>query len=290
MSNKKQPISDKLKIHLQYLIPQRFLTKLVYWICRCQHPRLKDLLIRKFIGIFNVDMTLAKQADPGAYASFNEFFTRELATDKRPIILNSKGVLCPVDGTISQIGDINGTTIIQAKGKSYTLDDLLIDNAFANTFSDGKFTTLYLSPRDYHRVHMPMAGELLRTIYVPGKLFSVDELTVRSVDKVFAKNDRLINIFNTPAGKIAIVMVGAMMVAGMETVWAGLARPDKDKGISDNQYTALNKVTLRQGQEMGRFNMGSTVIMLFQKDAIKWSSKLSAKNKVVMGQMIARVM
>jgi len=290
MNNNNQYASfwDKLKVLPQYFIPQHFLTSLVYKITRCETPWFKNNLIKLFISIFDVDMSLALNPDPESYSSFNTFFTRGLSPEARPITLDEKIILSPVDGAISQIGNIQNNTIIQAKGKSYILKDLLVEDELVSMFSGGTFATLYLSPKDYHRIHMPMSGQLSRMIYVPGKLFAVNSHTLRVVDAVFARNERVINIFNTDIGPIAIVMVGALNVGSMETVWAGQITPARDKIISDTQYSD-DDVKLEQGQEMGRFNMGSSVILLFPKGVMQWTDGMVADKVIVMGENIGSV-
>ncbi|MCK5668686.1 MAG: phosphatidylserine decarboxylase, partial [Gammaproteobacteria bacterium] len=246
-------------------------------------------LIKLFISVFDVDMSLAQNPDPESYASFNTFFTRELSPDARPLILDDHTIFCPVDGAVSQVGSINNDSIIQAKGKSYTLKDLLVEDELVSMFSGGTFATLYLSPKDYHRIHMPMSGQLSRMIYVPGKLFAVNAHTLRVVDAVFARNERVINIFNTNIGPMAMIMVGALNVGSMETVWAGQITPAKDRIISDTSYSDDKAISLEQGQEMGRFNMGSTVILLFPKDVMEWADAMIADKVIVMGERIGCV-
>jgi len=283
---------EKLRVLPQYLIPQHFITSLVYRITRCETPWFKNILIKLFISVFDVDMTLANNPNPESYSSFNTFFTRELSADARPITVDKHTIFCPVDGAVSQVGNINQNnnmdTIIQAKGKSYTLKDLLVEDELVNMFSGGRFATLYLSPKDYHRIHMPVSGQLTRMIYVPGKLFAVNAHTLRVVDSVFARNERVINIFNTDIGPMAMVMVGALNVGSMETVWAGQITPAEDRIISDTQYPNQD-IRLQQGQEMGRFNMGSTVILLFPKDVMQWSEDMVADKVIVMGEEIGIV-
>jgi len=296
MNNNNQAANlwDKLKVLPQYFIPQHFLTSLVYRLTRCKTPWFKNFIINKFIKVFKVDMSLAQNPDPESYTSFNTFFTRELSADARPIQLDEKNILCPVDGSVSQIGNIakendDDDTIIQAKGKSYTLKHLLLEDELVNMFSGGTFATLYLAPKDYHRIHMPISGKLSRMIYVPGKLFAVNAHTARAVNAVFAKNERVINIFHTDIGPMAMIMVGALFVGSMETVWAGQITPDKNRIINNVQYSDHEAVRLQQGQEMGRFNMGSTVILLFPKSIIQWSAEMVADKTIVMGEKVARV-
>ena len=288
MSNQSASWLDKLRVLPQYFIPQHFLTSLVYRITRCEIPWFKNNLIKLFITVFDVDMSLAKNPDPESYSSFNTFFTRGLSPEARPIHLDDKNILSPVDGAVSQIGNIQNNTIIQAKGKSYTLKHLLVEDELVNMFSGGTFATLYLAPRDYHRIHMPVSGQLSRMIYVPGKLFAVNSHSVRVVDAVFAKNERVINIFDTDIGPMAVVMVGALNVGSMETVWSGQITPAKNRIINDTQFSG-NDIKLEQGQEMGRFNMGSTVILLLPQNVIQWSADMVADKTIVMGEKIARV-
>ena len=288
MSNQSASWLDKLRVLPQYFIPQHFLTSLVYRITRCEIPWFKNNLIKLFISVFDVDMSLAQNPDPESYSSFNTFFTRALSPEARPIILDEKIILSPVDGTVSQIGNIQNNTIIQAKGKSYTLKHLLVEDELVDMFSGGTFATLYLAPRDYHRIHMPVSGQLSRMIYVPGKLFAVNSHSVRVVDAIFAKNERVINIFDTDIGPMAVVMVGALNVGSMETVWSGQITPAKNRIINDTQFSG-NDIKLEQGQEMGRFNMGSTVILLFPKNVIQWSVDMVADKTIVMGEKVARV-
>ena len=288
MKNKAASWLDKLRVLPQYFIPQHFISSLVYRITRCETPWFKNVLIKLFISVFDVDMSLANNPDPESYSSFNTFFTRELSAEVRPISLDEKTILSPVDGAISQVGGIDNDTIIQAKGKSYTLKDLLVEDDLVTMFTGGTFATLYLSPKDYHRIHMPVSGQLKRMIYVPGKLFAVNSHTVRVVDSVFARNERVINIFNTDTGPMAMVLVGALNVGSMETVWAGQITPAKDRVINDKQYSE-GDVQLQQGQEMGRFNMGSTVILLFPKDVMQWSDEIVAEKTIIVGEGIGSV-
>jgi phosphatidylserine decarboxylase len=288
MNNQSASWLDKLRVLPQYFIPQHFITSLVYRITRCETPWFKNNLIKIFIHVFDVDMTLANNPDPESYTSFNTFFTRELSPEARPITLDNHTILSPVDGAVSQVGNIQDDTIIQAKGKSYTLNNLLVKDELVSMFSGGAFATLYLSPKDYHRIHMPISGQLSRMIYVPGKLFAVNSHTLRVVDAVFARNERVINIFNTDIGPMAMVLVGALNVGSMETVWAGQITPVDARVINDTQYSD-GDVKLKQGQEMGRFNMGSTVILLFPKDVIQWSAEMVAEKIIVMGENIGQV-
>lgn len=281
----------KFITYLQYLVPKNFFTMLIYRLARYETRWFKNMLIKKFIKFFDVDMSLAKHPDPLSYVNFNQFFTRELSAEARPMQINPNNILCPIDGSVSQIGQIVDKTMIQAKGKTYTLKKLLYFDDLVETFSAGMFATLYLSPRDYHRIHMPCAGQLMRMVYIPGGLFSVSTNSVRVIDQVFARNERLLNIFSTKIGAMAVIMVGACGVRSMETVWAGQITPAQHSIISDSQYIADadSEILLQQGQEMGRFNMGSTVILLFQKATMEWSSNLSAEQTVTLGLNMGQI-
>ena len=276
---------DKLFIALQYALPQHLLSRLVGLLAENETPWLKNFLIEKFIRQFGVNMNEAAQPDFKLYHSFNSFFTRELAADARSICVD--GVACPADGQISQLGNIEYGRIFQAKGQSYsTLELLGGDEELAQKFDDGLFATIYLSPRDYHRVHMPTAGKLLRSIYVPGDLFSVNGTTAENVPRLFSRNERLIAVFETQYGEMAVVLVGAMIVAGIETVWAGQVAPRLRK-IDVQDYTApLASVALEKGAEMGRFKLGSTAVVLFRKDSgMEWQA--ASGDAVKMGQLLA---
>lgn len=248
-------------------------------------PWLKDALIRRFIQAYDVDMSEA--ASPAeAYPTFNAFFTRPLKPGARPLADANAYVLCPADGAISQIGSIADGRLVQAKGRDYTVAALLAgDEAAADRFEGGRFVTIYLAPKDYHRVHMPADGTLRTTRYVPGMLFSVNAATAGGVEGLFARNERLACLFDSPLGVMASVMVGAMIVAGVETVWSGRVAPH-GKGVIDSQFAG--DVRLSAGQEMGRFYLGSTVILLFEPGRIEWLPTLASGNVVRMGQALAQ--
>ena len=236
-------------------------------------------------------MNLAKESFAENYIHFNHFFTRELKPGVRPIAQEQDVIVCPIDGYISQIGKINSGDIFQAKNRNYDLDALLaMDNDMVHLFKDGLFATFYLSPKDYHRIHMPRDGKLTKMIYVPGRLFSVNTHTTRAVNRLFARNERVISLFETDIGPMAIIMVGAMLVSSMETVWAGEITPAKKREITNQSYLEHNKkIQLQRGEEMGRFNMGSTVILLFRKDSIEWSPNLRSDNPVSMGEKLGQL-
>ncbi len=281
---------DRLFALLLYLLPHHLLSQVMYWLTRIEWTPLKDLLIAGAIRLYKIDMHLAVEQDPKRYPSFNAFFTRALRSDARPLDEQENAILSPVDGAISQIGHIQDGRIFQAKGQSYTLSELLgADEEWCKQFDEGHFATIYLSPRDYHRIHMPLAGKLQKMLHIPGRLFSVSPSTTRVVPRLFSRNERLVNLFVTDKGPMAVIMVGAIFVASMDTVWAGTVAPTSRR-INQWHYGPINptaSVALDRGEEMGRFNMGSTVVLLFAKDTIEWSDELTADCKVEMGQQIA---
>lgn len=270
----------------QYLLPQHTLTGLVYRLTRIELRWFKNLLINLFIMIFKVNMQEAEKPFADHYTSFNRFFTRELKPGSREWSVDADSVLCPVDGSVSQLGHIDELHVFQAKGKDYSVEQLLAgEQQLCERFRRGQFATLYLSPRDYHRIHMPVSGKLVKTIYVPGKLFAVNNAAVTTVDGLFARNERFISIFDTPLGYMAMVMVGALFVGSMETVWAGQITPATERILTSRSFEN-EEVSLEQGQELGRFNMGSTVIMLFEHDRIRWLNTLQAGDKIQVSQQL----
>lgn len=269
-------------------MPQHLLSRLVARFANSDIRWLKNLLIRRFIKTYNVNMDEAA-AEADSHPSFNVFFTRALKPDARPLADSKRFILSPADGAISQLGRIESGRVIQAKGQDYTVSELLADDGeLAEKYRDGMFITVYLSPRDYHRVHMPVSGTLKYTTYVPGDLFSVNQTTVGHVPRLFARNERLVCVFDTELGQVASIMVGAMIVAGIETVWGGpLAAHGKE--IQNRDYLDANTpLTLDAGTEMGRFMLGSTVIMLFEAGQIEWLPELRAGSALRMGQVLAR--
>ena len=277
---------DFIYVLPQYIIPQHSLSRCIFHITRCQQPLLKMGMIKLFIRYFNVDMNLAREPEAEAYISFNHFFTRQLKSNLRQV--TKDGIASPVDGTISQIGTINNTKIIQAKGKEYDLEQLLVGNdEMISLFTNGYFAALYLAPCDYHRIHMPVSGRLRKMFYVPGKLFSVSTRTTRAVKGLFARNERVISLFDTDIGPMAVIMVGAIFVGSMETVWAGQITPSEKSEITNWSYfNQDNEVLLNQGDELGRFNMGSTVILLFGNESIEWLSTIQSGSKITMGSCL----
>lgn len=278
---------DSLFILMQYLIPQHWVSRLVGRLANSQQPFIRTLFINWFAKRFNVNMAEAAESDLSAYTSFNEFFTRSLKADARPLSSGDKDVICPADGVISQLGHIEHGKIFQAKGKDYSVEALLgADLALAQAFTGGCFATVYLSPRDYHRVHMPVSGRLRKMIYVPGNLFSVNKLTSERVDGLFARNERLVCVFDTDNGPMALVLVGAMIVAGIETVWSGHVCPNNDLLFEIDYADNKSPVMLKKGEEMGRFKLGSTVVAVFGAGMLELNPDLAAGSAVNMGQKL----
>lgn len=275
------PWTERVAVATQHLLPKQALTALAGRIAGAEGGALSTALIRWFIGRYGVDMAEAANADPGAYASFNDFFTRALKPGVRP--LAQADWLCPVDGAISQFGRIQAGQIFQAKGHDYSVTDLLGgDRTRAKPFIGGDFATIYLAPKDYHRIHMPISGTLKEMVYVPGKLFSVNPATAERVPRLFARNERVVAIFDTELGPMAMVLVGAMIVASIETVWAGLVAP-LQRTIRATSYQQQAPIHLVKGQEMGRFKLGSTVVLCFPKDTCQFDPTLTEGSTLRMG-------
>lgn len=276
-----------LFIIVQYLLPQHLISRLVGHLAEARIFWLKNLLIERFISHYGVNMSEAEEEDPRVYRSFNEFFTRALKPDARSICSGKKEIACPADGAISQLGKIEEGRIFQAKGHDYSLYTLLGgNNADALPFKNGRFATVYLSPKDYHRVHMPMDGKLIATHYIPGQLFSVNQTTAENVDRLFARNERLVCLFETAAGPMAVILVGAMIVAGIETVWAGQIAPPP-KTVQSRRFDQQQTVELKKGDELGRFKLGSTVVLLFGDEVVEWLPGFDAGTQTRMGEALA---
>lgn len=275
-------LSTKLFIGFQHVAPQHLLSRLVGWLASSEIGFVKDTFIRFFHKRYQIDMSLAQNEDLASYASFNDFFTRAIKPDVRPIDWAYNSVVSPADGAISQLGITQGDEIFQAKGQSYTASQLIGHDELAKPFWGGTFATVYLSPKDYHRVHMPYAGRLTDTIYVPGELFSVNTVTAENVPALFARNERLVCLFDTDIGRMAVVLVGAMIVAGIETVATGKIKPSGllEHTKHDRQFA--------KGEELGRFYLGSTAIVLFEPNKMNWSAEFSAASPVVMGQKLGQ--
>lgn len=250
----------------QYLLPQHLLSRVIYRLMRIRVRWIKNFLIRNIAAAVGVDFEEALSSNPDDYACFNDFFTRELKPQARPIDPDSRSLLCPSDGHISEAGMLRKHRIFQAKGHEYDLQSLLANDPVCSALAGGTFCTIYLSPRDYHRVHMPITGDLQRMIHIPGRLFSVAPYTVRRVPRLFARNERVVSIFDSPYGPFAQVLVGAMLVGSMSTVWAGEITPTDQRNLAVTDWSAEG-IRLERGQEMGRFNMGSTVILLLPPGA-----------------------
>lgn len=280
---------DYLKSLPLYLLPHHAISRLTLRLTRIRVRWFKNAFIHWFAGHYQVNWNEALHQQPEDFEHFNAFFTRELAPGMRPVESDDHTVVSPADGHISQIGAIDEDTVFQAKGHGFTVTELLGgDVETARLFRNGSFVTVYLSPRDYHRLHMPLAGQLHKTLYVPGRLFSVAPHTTRVVPRLFARNERLVAFFDTCAGPMAMVLVGAINVAAIETVWAGLVTPPHRRHIETGDFTDSG-ISLQRGAEMGRFNMGSTVILLFGKDAVRWQSMLIAEAPVRVGEAVGQV-
>lgn len=282
-------LGDYLKAWPTYLLPHHTLSRLMHAITRSKVRWWKCIFTRWFVRYFKVDMSLAQEPDLDAYPDFNHFFTRTLRPEARPIALQPDLLACPVDGAVSQLGEIENGRIFQAKGRDYSLLELLGNDANrTRLFDNGRFATLYLSPRDYHRIHMPVTGQLTAMTHVPGRLFSVSPATARAVPRLFARNERVIAYFDTEAGPLALVMVGAIFVASIETVWAGEVTPPAGHEIRHWQYDPQQSAhNFEKGAEIGRFNMGSTVIQLHGPDAVDWLDGIHPTDTVRMGQALA---
>jgi len=300
------PLSDRFAVLPQYLLPKRALTAFAGFVASRERGWLTTALIRWFVGKFQVDMAEAANSDITSYRSFNDFFTRALRPGARP--LAPAALICPVDGTISQFGAIEHGQIFQAKGHSYSTTALLGgDAALAAQFQEGHFATLYLSPRDYHRIHMPAGGRLTRMIYVPGELFSVNPSTARGVPGLFARNERVVCVFESTDGShgpFAMILVGATIVGSMATVWHGVVKAPRGKGVGEWHYPADSQtltptlsqgerqksrtaIVLKQGEEMGRFLLGSTVVMLFPQGPLQFNPEWAPGRGIRLGQAMA---
>jgi phosphatidylserine decarboxylase len=260
----------------------------VYRLVRIETPAIKNAIIRLYTTLFKLNMNEAVEPDPFAYPTMNALFTRALRPEARPLPDDESQLVSPADGVISEFGAIDNTLLIQAKGQYYSHDLLLGGNPdLSRPFNDGLFATVYLSPRDYHRVHMPFTGRLTDMIHVPGRLHSVSLMTTRHIPELFSRNERVVCLFDTDAGRMAVVLVGAINVAAIETVWAGLITPPAGKEIRHTHYD--QPIELQRGDELGRFNMGSTVIVLMEKDRFEWLDGLESYSAVKMGQGLAAI-
>ncbi|WP_171043875.1 MULTISPECIES: archaetidylserine decarboxylase [unclassified Pseudoalteromonas] len=283
---------DKFKIAMQYAMPKHFISRMVGKLAAAKAGGLTTALIKLFIKQYKIDMSEAKYPDPAHYKTFNEFFTRPLKEGIRPLAEDSDIIAHPVDGAISQLGDVVDGQIIQAKGHDYSLQALLGGKEEDTApFLGGKFATIYLAPKDYHRIHMPVDGTLSKMIYVPGDLFSVNPLTAQNVPNLFARNERVVAIFETEIGPLAMVLVGATIVASIETIWAGTVTPPAGKDVFSWNYptTGDNAITLKKGEEMGRFKLGSTVILAWGANQAEFLSDQHPETVTRMGTPFAKI-
>jgi len=284
-------VRARLFVALQYLLPQHLLSQLVRELTRSRVPWLKNALIRGFVAHFHPDMNDAAQPDPFSFESFNAFFTRALRADARPLDPDPAALLSPVDGSVSQLGRLDGSWLVQAKGHAYTLESLLAaDTAWAETFRGGAFATLYLAPFNYHRIHLPRAGTLRAAWYVPGQLFSVNATTAASVPGLFARNERVVCVFGEGPLTFALVLVGALFVGSLSTVWHGDVTARRQRRRAELPLDASRaSLTLARGAEMGRFNMGSTVILLLPPGSCEWLPSLAPGRAVRVGAALGHL-
>lgn len=280
------PFLEKAFAVLQYLLPHHLLSRLVGFLARSRTPWIKSTFIKLFMKQFNISLDEAQIEDAEQFENFNAFFTRALKDGARPIAAEADAIASPADGAVSQLGAIRGADLLQAKGHYFSLYELLGgDGELASSFSNGSFCTIYLSPSDYHRVHMPFTGTLREMIYVPGRLFSVNQATTRNVPDLFARNERAVCIFDTEAGPMAVILVGAMIVAGIETVFSGQVTPTP-RQVQRQRFDRTQPLTLEKGDELGRFLLGSTVILLFPEGTTAFAQSLSADSPVRMGESL----
>ena len=277
-------LTSKLKkqifIQTQKVVPQQQLSRVVGKVAASENPIIKNIVIQAFKAQYGIDMSIAEQTDALKYKSFNDFFTRALKDGVRDIDQDASSIVSPADGAISQLGKIQNGDVFQAKGQSFSVDKLIGDTQLATPFVNGEFATVYLSPKDYHRVHMPFAGTLTETLYIPGELFSVNQTTAENIPGLFARNERMVCLFDTELGRMAVVLVGAMIVAGIETVATGKVKPT---GRIELHHHDL---ALEKGAELGRFYLGSTAVVLFEKDKMNWDAQFQANSAVVMGEAL----
>ena len=279
---------QRAKVAFQYIMPQLYLTQLAGWFAQQKWGAVTHFVIKAFAKKYNVDMSEAKKENFSDYESFNQFFIRELKDDARKINENPTALCLPADGRVSQIGHIDDERLLQAKGHFFSLSDLLAgDEELVNTFKNGEFATIYLSPRDYHRVHMPCDATLRKMIYVPGDLFSVNPFLAEHVPNLFARNERVICVFDTAFGPMVQILVGATITASMSTVWAGVINPPRTGEVKVWTYQGDNAIQLTKGQEMGAFQLGSTVINLFPANSVTLAEHLEVDVPVRMGEILA---
>lgn len=275
-------LKKKIFIQAQRVVPQQKLSRVVGKVAASENPLLKNIVIQAFKAKYGIDMSIAEQQNALKFKSFNEFFTRSLKDGIRVIDSNTKSIVSPADGAISQLGKINDGDIFQAKGQSFSVEKLIGDPQLAEPFKNGEFATVYLSPKDYHRVHMPYTGTLTETLYIPGELFSVNQTTAENIPGLFARNERMVCLFDTDLGRMAVVLVGAMIVAGIETVATGKVKPTGRLELNHHD------LKIEKGAELGRFYLGSTAVVLFEKDKMQWDTAFKANSLVVMGEALGQ--
>jgi len=280
--------NEALKVLPQYLLPQHALSNLMGKLTHCENKAVRNLLIREIAKRYKVNLSEALEQNLDAFKHFNAFFTRELKPGARPLCEGRFDIASPADGVVSQAGAIVDGDIFQAKGKSYTAAALLGGTERAEAFKNGQYATIYLSPKDYHRLHMPLSGTLTEMVHIPGRLFSVNQSTTNAIPGLFSKNERVCCFFDTEAGPMALVLVGAILVSGIETVWHGEVTPPSIASMQSWTY-AENAPVLNKGEEMGRFNMGSTIIVLFAKDKIQWQAGFQAERPIKVGEQIGLI-
>ena len=277
-------LKNDLFIKAQNLVPQHQLSRLVGKVAASENVILRRAAIEAFKAKYKIDLSIAEQTDASQYKSFNDFFTRALKDGVRSIDESDNSIVSPADGAISQIGHISDGDIFQAKGQSFSTAKLIGDPQLAQPFKNGEFATVYLSPKDYHRVHMPFAGTLTETLYVPGELFSVNQVTAENVSGLFARNERMVCLFDTEIGRMAVVLVGAMIVAGIETVATGKVKPTGRIELKHHQ------IELKKGDELGRFYLGSTAVILFEENKVEWEALFKANSTVIMGEKLGHTL
>jgi len=276
-------MKTRINILLQCIVPQHSITRVMGYLAQVRNPWFKNLFIAWFIKKYGVDMSEAAIEDYRAYPTFNDFFIRKLKDNARPIAGDARTVVSPADGAVAQLGTISGDQLLQAKGHYFDLTSLLTDKTLAQTFNDGRFATIYLAPFNYHCVHMPLDGRLVKTIYVPGKLFSVNKITAENIPNLYSRNERFICIFESAAGRFALIFVGAMIVGGMQMAW--MNEPVRSYDILTQDFST--PIEIAKGAEIGHFKLGSTVILLFEKNQIEWEANLQAGSVVQVGQRLA---
>lgn len=277
-------LKKQLFIRAQNLVPQQQLSRVVGKLAASENPLVKNVVIQAFKAQYGIDMSIAQQTDALKYKSFNDFFTRALKQGVREIDADTNSIVSPADGALSQLGQVKEGDVFQAKGQSFSVEKLIGDPQLAAPFKNGQFATVYLSPRDYHRVHMPFAGILTETLYIPGELFSVNQTTAENVPGLFARNERMVCLFDTELGRMAVVLVGAMIVAGIETVATGKVKPSGRLELNHHD------LKLEKGDELGRFYLGSTAIVLFEQDKMNWDAQFKANSVVVMGEALGHTL